>query len=162
MKLFDYLLKVLEIEGYPNPKLDSIMKALSYDGEWFLVDLTNKFGIRDAEEFVRKALGKLSEQGKNHYIIKIPLTHYPNSWVELEIYDFYIDDEESETDIIVNYGWGNSRIVHPEDGSVTTLENIADDADMGEMDDYTMLIDDIRTDAYNYISQRCGFGIWYQ
>lgn len=148
--------------GYPNPKLDSIFYAVDYDSEYFLQDLTNELGIQKAEEFVRKTLDKLSEPNTQDYTIKVPLNYYLNSWVELEIYDFYIDDEEAENDIIINYGWGKTKITHPENGVVKTLEDISDEADMGNWADYQDFLDEIRGNVYNFIQKRCGFGVYYQ
>jgi hypothetical protein len=162
MKGFDFLLKVMSNQGYPNPKLQTMMRAIGYNGENFLIDLVEKFGIRKAEEFVRKTLGKLSEPNTQDYLIKVPLKNLDDSWIELIIYDFYIDDEESETDIIINYGWGDSRIVDPYDGTVKTLDDISDEADMGDWADYQDFLDDIRGTVYDFIAKRCGFGIWYQ
>ena len=158
---FKKVLKILAREGYPNPNLDNIFDAIDYDGEWFLVDLTKELGIRGAEDFVRKTLNKLSETNKQDYEIKVPLRGYDDSWVKLVIYDFYIDDEESETDIIVNYSFDDSRIVNP-DGEVTTMQQIWDEMDLGGMNDWEDFKDEVRTECYNYISKRCGFGIWYQ
>lgn len=162
MNKFKFLLKVLSTQGYPNPKLRSIMKAVGYNGEDFLIDLTNELGIKKAEEFVRKTLDKLSEPNTQDYTIKVPLKGYDDSFIELIIYDFYIDDEESETDIIINYGWGDSRIVDPDDGVAKTLDDISDEADMGQWADYQDFLDSIRGDVYDYIANRCGFGVWYQ
>lgn len=162
MNKFKFLLKVLSTQGYPNPKLRSIKKALGYNGEDFLIDLTSELGIKKAEEFIRKTLEKLSEPNTQDYTIKVPLKGYVDSFVELIIYDFYIDDEESETDIIINYGFGDSRIVHPGDGVAKTLDDISDEADMGNWADYQDFLDDIRGNIYDYIANRCGFGVWYQ
>ena len=155
------LFKILENQGYPNPRLDIYMKAIGYNGEWFLHDLVEKFGMEGARKFIKKTLSVLSKEKERYYSITLPLKGYETSWVELIIYDFDIDFSESDVDIVINSDWGESRIQHP-DGTVKTLEELSDEADMGEFADFEDFHDEIRGMFYDYISKRCGFGIWYQ
>jgi len=158
---FKTVLKILAREGYPNPNLGNIFDAIDYDSENFLTDLVKTLGHNGAEEFVRKTLDKLSEEGKNDYVIKIPLdyTISPGSWVELIINDFVIILHEEPSDILINSHWGDSYFIHPGTGETGTFEDSIDDEDPW---DYSDLIDSMRDESYGYIQKRCGFGIWYQ
>ena len=159
---FKKVLKVLAREGYPNPNLDRIFDALDYNGENFLIDLIENLGYNDAEEFVRKALGKLSKQGQNDYIIRIPkITGYPDAWIDLIIHDVWIDLDESENDVMVNYSLGDNKI-YDDEGNETTLEELEANVDMGDWNEWDDFKDWIKSAAYDYISTRCGFSIWYQ
>jgi hypothetical protein len=160
---FKKVLKILAKEGYPNPKLDNIFDAIDYDGENFLIDLVENLGKEGATDFVRKALNKLSSGISSEIKIRIPhVDDNPNSWVDLVIFDFWIDlDDETDTDIVINYGWGDNK-VYDNKGNETTLEDLSDDVGLGGMGEWEDYMDWIRSAAYNYISKRCGFGIWYQ
>ena len=159
---FKKVLKILAREGYPNPNLDNIFDAIDYDGEWFLSDLVKHLGEQGATEFVGKALNKLSSGTHSDIQIKIPeIVGYPGSWVYIIIHSFHIELYETETDVLVNYSWGDNKIIDDE-GNETTIAEMSDNLDLGEMNDWEDFIDWLRSAAYNYISTRCGFGIWYQ
>ena len=57
-------LKVLSKVGYPNPNVDSIAQMVSYNLEEFLPDLVAEIGEDGANDFVEKALDKLSDGTK--------------------------------------------------------------------------------------------------
>jgi len=159
---FKKLLKILAKEGYPNPNLDRIFDALDYEGEDFLTDLIENLGEEGATDFAKKALSKLSSGIHSDIKIRIPeITGYPDAWIDIIIHSLWIDLEESETDVIINYSWGDNKIIDDE-GNETTLEELANNVDMGGIIDWGDFMDWIRSASYNYISTRCGFGIWYQ
>ena len=159
---FKKVLKILVREGYPNPNLGNIFDAIDYDSEWFLVDLVENLGEEGANDFTRKALNKLSSGIHSEINIRIPEIYgYPGSWVNIIINNVYIDLDESETDVLVNHSWGDNKF-YLDDGTETTIEEMSDEVDMGEMGEWSDFMDSLRSEAYNYISTRCGFGIWYQ
>ena len=158
---FKKVLKVLAKEGYPNPNLDNIFDALDYNGEDFLIDLVENLGEEGATDFAKKALSKLSSGIHSEIKIRIPeITGYPDAWIDLIIHNLWIDLDESETDVIINSSWGDNKMFD-DDGNETTLEELEANVDMGGWNEWDEFKDWIRTAAYNYISKRCGFGIWY-
>jgi len=157
---FKSVLKILAREGYPNPNLGNIFDSIDYDSGNFLTDLVETLNHNGAEEFVRKTLDKLSEQGQNDYVIKIPLDYIisPGSWIELIIIDFVIILNEDSNNILINSHWGDSYFIHPGTGETGTLEDAIGDEDPR---DYSDLINSMRDESYSYILERCGFGIWF-
>jgi hypothetical protein len=159
---FKKVLKVLAREGYPNPNLDRIFDALDYDGENFLIDLIENLGEEGATDFVKKALSKLSSGIHSEIKIRIPkITGYPDAWIDLIIHDVWIDLDESENDVMVNYSFGDNKI-YDDEGNETTLEELEAKVDMGDWNEWDDFKDWIKSAAYDYISTRCGFSIWYQ
>jgi hypothetical protein len=158
---FKKVLKILAKEGYPNPKLDNIFDAIDYDSGKFLTDLVENLGEEGATEFVSKTLSRLSSGINSEIQIKISdIYGYPGSWVNLIIHNFFIDLDESEYDVMVNYSWGDNKFFL-EDGTETTLEDMADEVDMGGTGEWDDFLDDLLNSANGYIAERCAFGIWY-
>jgi hypothetical protein len=137
------------------------MKYAGYDRYEFLNDLVEELGYDGAMEFVGKALGKLSSTSEISIRINLDEVVGPGSWIDLDIYNFDIDLNSEYSDILISYGWGDSKITHPEDGTITTLDDIRDEADMGDWNEYDDLVDSIRDTSYQYIVTNCGFGIWF-
>jgi hypothetical protein len=159
---FKSVLKILAREGYPNPNLGNIFDAIDYDSGNFLRDLVENLGEEGATEFVSKTLSRLSSGINSEIQIKISdIYGYPGSWVNLIIHNFFIDLHESEYDVMVNYSWGDNKFFL-EDGTETTLEDMADEVDMGGMGEWHDFLDDLLNSANGYIAERCAFGIWYQ
>jgi hypothetical protein len=155
------LLKYFAKHGYPSPETLNIMEYTGYDREEFLHDLVEELGYNGAMEFVSRTLGKLSSTSEICIKVNLDEAVSPGSWINLEIYNFDIDLNSEYSDILISYGWGDNVIIHPEDESVTTLEDIADGVDMGDYNEYDEFVDSIRDACYQHIAKNCGFGIWY-
>jgi len=155
------LLKYFAKHGYPGPDTLKMMEYMGYDDEEFLHDLVEELGQEGAMEFVSKTFGKLSSTSE--ISIKVDLSNVmgDGSWVYLDIYRFFIDLDEEYSDVLIHYGWGDSFIIDPIDGSETTIEQMSDEVDMGEMGEWEDFMDSIRSECYTHIKSYCGFGIWY-
>ena len=159
---FKSVLKILAREGYPNPNLGNILDAIDYDSGDFLRDLVKNLGEEGATEFVSKTLSRLSSGVNSEIQIKIPdIYGYPGSWVNIIIHSFFIALSESEYDVIVNYSWGDNKFFL-DDGTETTIGDMADEVEMGGMSEWHDFLDDLMNSANGYIAERCGFGIWDQ
>ena len=154
-------LKVLKSEGYPNPEIQSIAKMVGYDIDNFLLDLKNELGEDGVLKFCDNAIDKLS--GKTG--MKVDLETDGQEYVVVNVYPLFYDEDESENDIIVRIEIIDSKIfTQDEDGYdiYKTLPQIEDEIGMGEWADYDEMMDHVKMKIYNYISSRCGFGIWIQ
>lgn len=158
LKLF---LKILNQNGYPNPDTLDYANMIGYDIENFLPDLKNEIGEDGVLDFCDKAIHKMTgDKG-----LKVELFG-PNGdeYVYTHIYPIFYDDNESETDVVSNYKWGESKILSTdEEGKekYLTIEEIIEDTDMGSWSDLDDLMDTIKGNAYNKIYRNCGFGIWW-
>jgi hypothetical protein len=142
--------------------LGDIFDAIDYDSGNLLTDLVENLGEEGATEFVSKTLSSLSSGINSEIQIKISdIYGYPGSWANLIIHSFFIALSESEYDVIVNYSWGDNKFFL-EDGTETTLEDMADEVEMGGMSEWHDFLDDLLNTANGYIAERCGFGIWDQ
>ena len=154
-------LKVLNKVGYPNRSIHSIAKAINYDIDRFLPDLKNEIGDEGVKDFCDKAIEKLTGEKGLNVSIGGPNN---NEYCYIKIYPINYDEDESENDVICNWYWGDSKIFHiDEDGNTGyfTIQEIIDSTDMGNWGDLDEFLDDIRTDAYNIVDSKCGFGIWW-
>ena len=155
-------LKVLQKVGYPNPDIYSIAKAVNYNLDEFLYGLRASIGEQGVLDFCEKAIYKMTgDEG-----LKVHLDG-PNGdeYVYVHIYPLFYDEDESENDIICNSAWGKSRILNTNEDGIEqyfTIEEIIDNADMGDWSELDDLIDTIKGNAYNKIHRNCGFGIWWQ
>lgn len=146
--------------GYPNPNTKSIARSMDYDLDEFLPNLVEEVGKERAEEFTENALSKLSEDGKG---IKVPLNDN-TEYIYLQIYESRIDLDETESQVLINWGWGDSKLLsQDEDGDDTykTLDQIYDDVGMGEWGEWDEMVDSIKDECYDFIINNCGFGIWF-
>lgn len=159
LKLF---LRILNENGYPNPDVVDFAKMIDYDLDNFLSDLKEEIGEEGVINFCEKAIEKMTgEKG-----LRVNLDG-PNGdeYVYIHIYPIYYDRNESETDVISKYKWGNSHILGTtEDGDVEymTIQEVIDNTDMGGWSDLDDLMDTIKGNAYNKIYTNCGFGIWWE
>jgi hypothetical protein len=161
MSELNKFLKVMNKMGYPNPNTKSIARSMDYNLDEFLPDLVDEVGEERAEEFTEKALEKLSEGGKG---IKILLQEDGSEYIYLEIYESRIDLHETDTQVLINWGWGESKLLsQDENGNDTykTLSQIYDDVGMGDWGEWDEMIDSIHGECYDYIRNNCGFGIWF-
>ena len=160
MSELNKFLKVMNKMGYPNPNTKSIARSMDYDLDRFLPNLIEEVGEERAEEFTENALSKLSEDGKG---IKIPING-PDEYVYLDIYQSRIDLDESRDSVLIDWGWGESRLLsQDENGNDTykTLSQIYDDVGMGDWGEWDEMIDSIHDECYDFIRENCGFGIWF-
>ena len=117
--------------GYPNPNTKSIARSMDYDLDEFLPNLVEEVGKERAEEFTENALSKLSEDGKG---IKVPLND-STEYIYLQIYESRIDLDETESQVLINWGWGDSKLLSQDengDDTYKTMSQIYDDVGMGE------------------------------
>lgn len=159
MSELNRFLRVMNKMGYPSPDTISIARSMDYDLDNFLPDLVEEVGEERADEFTEKALEKLSENGKG---IRIPLGD--NKYIYLQIYQSRLDLEETETQVLIEWGWGDSKLTGVnEDGNEydATLDELYDNIGMGEWGDWDEMIDNLKDESYDYIRNHCGFGIWF-
>jgi len=152
-------LKILSKVGYPNPKLESISKMVSYDLEEFLPDLFAELGQDGVDKFCKQAIKKL----EGNEGIKVEFGH--GEYVIIDVNIIGYDEDESPADIIASIKILDSKILASDDeGNDTykTLDQISDEVDMGEWSDYDDLKESIKQEIYQYIHTNCGFGIWIQ
>lgn len=160
MSELNKFLKVMNKMGYPNPNTKSIARSMDYDLDEFLPNLIEEVGKERAEEFTEKSLSKLSDGGKG---IKVPLNN-DTEYIYLQIYESRIDLDETESQVLINWGWGDSKLLsQDEDGDDTykTLDQIYDDVGMGEWGEWDEMVDYFKDSAYEYIVENCGFGVWF-
>lgn len=146
--------------GYPNPNTKSIARSMDYDLDEFLLDLVEEVGKERAEEFTENALSKLSEDGKG---IKVPLNDN-TEYIYLQIYESRIDLDETESQVLINWGWGDSKLLSQDengDDTYKTMSQIYDDVGMGEWGEWDEMVDSIKDECYDFIINNCGFGIWF-
>lgn len=155
-------LKVLQKVGYPNPSIHSIAKAVSYDLDYFLLNLKKEIGEKAVVDFCDKAIDELT--GKEGLRIDL---NGPNGdeFVYIHIFPMYYDEKESENDVICRSRWGKSNVMGTtEDGGVEymTIEELIDNTGMGEWSELDDMLDNIKQEAYSIIMRNCGFGIWWE
>jgi hypothetical protein len=159
MSELNRFLRVMNKMGYPSPDTISIARSMDYDLDNFLPDLVEEVGEERADEFTEKALEKLSENGKG---IRIPLGD--NKYIYLQIHQSRLDLEETETQVLIDWSWGDSKLTGvDEDGNEydATLDELYDNIGMGEWGDWDEMIDNLKDESYDYIRNHCGFGIWF-
>ena len=152
-------LRVMNKMGYPNPNTTTIARSMDYDLDNFLPNLVDEVGEERADEFTEKALEKLSEEGKG---IRVPLEN--DRYVYLIIYDSRLDLEETETQVLISWGFGENKLTGvDEDGNEydSTLDELYDNIGMGDWGDWDEMIDNIKDECYEHIRDNCGFGIWF-
>lgn len=157
----NYFLKILSTEGYPNPNILSLAKVMGYDLDDFLPDLKEKLGEDGVLDFCKKAIVKLT--GEKGLRVDILGSDY-DEFVYLYIHPISYDPDESESDIVCKYVYGESKILTTiEDGSegYSTIQEIIDNVDMGDWSEVDDLIDLIQQKAYYQVFNNCGFGVWW-
>jgi hypothetical protein len=160
-KDFKVILKILsKTGGYPNDNFKFIVNSVGYNTTNFLVDMVDALDFDKSYEFIDKTLESLSEGKKG---IRIDLKPYfgTDSWAYLKIKGFWIDFDESEECIMLSASWGDSKIIHPEDGFETTIDEMYADVDMGEFSDWDDFISSIQDEANAQIERKTGFCFWW-
>jgi hypothetical protein len=152
-------LKVLSKVGYPNPRLVTLAEMSDYDLDNFLLDLNDKLGEKKLLDFVENALSKIStDKG-----IKVE-TPETGEYVFFDIKPQYFDEDESDTDFMIEYSITDSKILWNDgDGNETfkSVSEINNDLDFSEWTEYDEMLDFFKMKAYNKIFQNCGFGVWW-
>lgn len=158
MSELNKFLKVMNKMGYPNPNTKTIAGSMDYNLDEFLPDLVDEVGEEKTNEFTENALSKLSEGGKG---IKILLEDDGSEYIYLEIYESRIDLYETETQVLIDWSWGDSRLFDDNEQEYKTLDQMYDDIGMGEWGEWDEMIDAFKDYAYEHIRDNCGFGIWF-
>lgn len=161
MSNLNTFLRVMNKMGYPNPSTKSIANSIDYDLDNFLPDLVGEVGEERADEFTEKALSKLTEDGKG---IRVPLDDENHNYIYLEIHQSRIDLDETETQVLIDWSWGDNVLTGVDENGEeydTNMDEIYNNMGMGEWGEFDEMLDNIRDECYDYIKNNCGFGIWF-
>ena len=85
-------------------------------------------------------------------------------YIYLQIYESRIDLDETESQVLINWGWGDSKLLSQDengDDTYKTMSQIYDDVGMGEWGEWDEMVDSIKDECYDFIINNCGFGIWF-
>ena len=154
-------LKALQKLGYPNttPDVPTIAKAISYPLDNFVIDLVNEIGEEKTKDFIRKTFESLGLMSNTGMKIDLDDTGEYGSYIYLKIHDFDIVLDEPDEPIWIHYSYGDNLLIH--DGVEKTLEDIWDEADMGDMGEVSDYIDEIGYECRGEIIRKTGFVIHY-
>lgn len=154
-------LKVLSIEGYPNPNLQSIARMVDYNLDNLLVDLVNEFGEDKANEFTRKAVEKMSSPEG----VRIDDQDDPIQYAYIKIINPHIYLDNDETTVTSDWSWGDTNVFFRDDDgneSYKTIPEIGEQLSMGDWSDFDEMVDEIREECNKLFYKNCGFGIWWE
>jgi hypothetical protein len=152
-------LKILQKAGYPNTNPDTITiaNAASYPLESFIKNLSEEIGMEGTQEFIEKVFSSLG------------LTYHPGlklelgggDYMHLIINDFDLVEGEGEdiTEVWIHYSFGENRLTINE--TPTTLADIWDEADMGDMGEVSEIQDEIQDEFRDYIYAKTGIIIHF-
>lgn len=152
-------LKFLQKAGYPNTNPDAvtISNAADYPLERFTKELGDEIGMDELKEFIWKTFSKLG------------LTYHPGlkldlgdgDYMHLIINDFDINEEYDDIfEVWIHYSFGENRLTI-NDGIHTTLADIWDEADMGDMGEVSEIQDEIQDEFRDYIYTKTGIIIHF-
>jgi len=88
-----------------------------------------------------------------------------DEYVYVKLYNIYYYRDEVEEEVMVSTDWGPSRLLTTDDDgneAYKTIEEIIDDADMGEWSNIDEMVDDIKEKVNKIVYNNCGFGTWFQ
>lgn len=141
-------IKALQKKNYPNstPSALSIAKVLGYNPKDFIFDLQKEIGIPKTFDFIKKtfeSLGLMSIDG-----MRIDLSDRvgdEGSYAYVRIDDFdIVEDFEGDEVVHIDYdSWDileNKLVFENEE---TSIQDIYDDAGLGEMGEYHELVEEI-------------------
>jgi len=152
-------LKILQKAGYPNTNPDTITiaNAASYPLESFIKNLSEEIGMGETQEFIEKVFSSLG------------LTYHPGlklelgggDYMHLIINDFDLVEGEGEdiTEVWIHYSFGENRLTINE--TPTTLADIWDEADMGDMGEVSDIQYEIQDEFRDYIYTKTGIIIHF-
>jgi hypothetical protein len=159
MSELNRFLKVLNKVGYPNPDTTTIAKMIDYNLDEFLPGLVDELGQEKSNDFVSKAIKKLSsEKG-----VRINISN--DEYVYFIIHNPHIDLNNDIRSVIAEFSFGDSKLLHQDDEGnevYKTIEEIYEDIGMGEWGDFNYMLDGFREDCSKYIHNNCGFFMWWQ
>jgi hypothetical protein len=162
MNDFNILLKYFKRLGYPNKNLLNLFESLDYDEEDFLADLVAKIDEDGANDFTMRAINKLSDGDKGIKVIVNEGAY--DEYAYIKIHDTIVDLDNDDTTVLVTWSWGDSRILsvnEDEEEIYVTVQQLYEDAGMGDMGDLEDLLDRIKDDCSKLVYENCGFGLWY-
>jgi len=152
-------LKILQKAGYPNTNPDTITiaNAASYPLESFIKNLYEEIGMGGTQEFIEKVFSSLG------------LTYHPGlklelgggDYMHLIINDFDLVEGEGEdiTEVWIHYSFGENRLTINE--TPTTLADIWDEADMGDIGEVSDIQYEIQDEFRDYIYTKTGIIIHF-
>lgn len=153
-------LKLLTKVGYPNPEIQTIAKMADYNLDEFLPDLVAELGEEKADEFIERALNKMSTSDG----IRIQDEDDPKQYAYIKLHNPRLDLDNDETTVLCDWSWGDTNIFSKDDDGnerYKTIEEIGEDIGMGDWADYDDMIDVIRGGSMKLVFSNCGFGIWW-
>jgi hypothetical protein len=154
-------LKLLTKVGYPNENLQSYADMASYDLENFLPDLVAELGEEKADEFIERALNKMTTKDG------IKMQDYeddPEQYAFIHLINPRIDLENDPETVLSDWTWGDTHIFFRDDDgneSYKTIEDIGESVGMGDWADYDEMVDEIKEECSKSVYKNCGFGIWW-
>ena len=146
--------------GYPNPDIQSIAKMIGYDLDELLKDLVKEIGEDKANEFVQKAVQKMSKGDG----VKMQDLDDPEQFANIHLIDPHIDLTNDETTVLSDWSWGDTNIFFKDDDgndSYKTIEEISDEVGMGDWADFDEMVEEIREECNQLFYKNCVFGIWW-
>ena len=154
------LLSALKKIGYPTSSFKTICFSIDYNCDNFTLDLVEYFGENGAEKFINKAIESLET---NEGYIRIPLTEYCNEcYSDIVITNIHLD-LDNQDDVSCELSIIEAIIPNSEQGGeLVSLMDFYENMDMGDWDNYTLTIDDIRETAYRYIFERTGISLLWE
>ena len=156
MTNLDIFLKLLIREGYPNENLSSISKVVGYNVDNLLEDINNQHGHEAVMKFISKGFEKMMGPDLTLTLDLVPYGYYDGSFVKFHIMRFNYQPDDYDHSVVVHGAIIDSRICHP-DTTCETLEEIYDNADMGEWGD----VDDLKEEILNSISHKIHESLGY-
>lgn len=146
--------------GYPNPDIQSIAKMIGYDLDELLKDLVKEIGEDKANDFVQKAVQKMSKGDG----VKMQDLDDPEQFANIHLIDPHVDLTNDETTVLSDWGWGDTNIFYRDDDgneSYKTIEEISDEVGIGDWADFDEMVEEIREECNQLFYKNCGFGIWW-
>jgi hypothetical protein len=159
MNELNRFLKVLNKVGYPNPDTVTIAKMVSYNLDNFLTELVGEIGEEKSNDFILKAIQKLSDENG----IRLDIGN--NEYVYAIIREPYID-MEGDGSVFAELTWGDSNLLYQDDEGnevYRTIEEISNNLGMGEWGDFEDMLKGFEAEFDSHIYNNCGFSIdFYQ
>ena len=125
--------------GYPNPDIQSIAKMIGYDLDELLKDLVKEIGEDKANDFVQKAVQKMSKGDG----VKMQDLDDPEQFANIHLIDPHVDLTNDETTVLSDWGWGDTNIFYRDDDgneSYKTIEEISYEVGIGDWADFDEMV----------------------
>lgn len=145
LKLF---LKGLEKTNYPNSTSSalSVAKVLGYNPRNFVSDLQKEIGTPKTFEFIKKtfeSLGLMSRDGMRFDLSNRVGDEGSYAYIRIDDFDV-VEDFEGDEVVHIDYNFWDileNKLVFEDEES--SIQDIYDDAGLGEMGEYHDLVEDI-------------------